>query len=66
MAVEEMIEQRCKMEKYRVDENPVGVNKPNTKLRNTNKLWNLWNMKRCKLIFNCSPFIEVSELVVAS
>ena len=66
MALEEMIEQRCKMEKYRVDENPVGVNKPNTKLRNSNKLWNLWNMKRCKLTSNCSPFIEVSELVVAS
>ena len=66
MAVEEMIEQRCKMEKYRVDENPVGVNKPNTKFSNSNKLWNLWNMKRCKLTSNCSPFIEVSELVVAS
>ena len=38
MAVEEMIEQRCKMEKYRVDENPVGVNKPNTKFSNSNKL----------------------------
>ena len=66
MAVEEMIEQRCKMEKYRVDENPLEVNKPNTKFSNSNKLWNLWNMKRCKLTSNCSPFIEVSELVLAS